>query len=81
MKDKEIMRQYYEAEIKKIRAVDPAPDILGTKPIQIHQPLKFCWEDVFGCLVTVGYLFPFLIPEHWFSFGKFLFSFRVGFLI
>jgi hypothetical protein len=34
---------------------------------------------VFGFIITAGYLFPFLIPERWFSFGKFLFTFRFGF--
>ena len=59
---------------------ETALTILETKPMHIYRPMKFCWEDVFGCLVTAGYLFPFLVPERWFSFGKFLFSFRVGFL-
>ena len=79
MDDKRIMRQFYETEIKKIKAVDPSPDMLETMSVQTHRPMKFCWEDVFGCLVTAGYLIPLLVPERWFSFGKILFSFRVGF--
>ena len=74
------MREYYESELKKIKVVEPTPAILKSEPIQTLSTKKFSWDDVFGCLITAGYLFPFIIPERWLSFGKFLFSFRFGFL-
>jgi hypothetical protein len=80
MNDKKIMCQYYESEIKKIKVIDPSSTILEIKQIEIQRPMKICWGDVFGYIVTAGYLIPFLIPEHWFSFVNFGFSFHVGFL-
>ena len=79
MNNKKILRRYYESELNKIKVIEFAPEILKPESIQTLSPKKFSWEDVFGCIITAGYLFPFLIPERWFSFGKFLFTFRFGF--
>jgi len=79
MDNKKIMREYYASELKKIGEVKPFPVVLKSEPIQTLSSKKLGWEDLFGCLITAAYFFPFLVPERWFSFGKFLFTFRFGF--
>ncbi len=81
MDDKKIMRQYYESELEKIKVFAPPPDILNAESFELNRPKKFSLENVFGCLVTAGCILSVLAPESWFSFGRFLFSFRLGFLL
>lgn len=80
MDDKELMRQYYTSELEKIKIVTPPTGILKAESFELKLQKKFNMENVFGCLVTAGYLLSVLTPESWFSFGRFLFSFRLGFL-
>lgn len=80
MDDKKIMQQYYESELEKIKAFDNTSDILETESFEVNLSKKLSLENVFGCLLTAGYLLSVFTPESWFSFGKFLFSFRLGFL-
>ena len=80
MDDKKIMQQYYESELEKIKAFDNTSDILETESFEVNLSKKLSLENVFGCLLTAGYLLSVFAPESWFSFGKFLFSFRLGFL-
>jgi len=79
MNNKKIIREYYASELKKVEEVKPAPFILKSEPKQTISSKKLSWEHVFGCLITAAYLFQFLVPERWFSFGKFFFPFRFGF--
>ena len=80
MDDKKTMQQYYESELEKIKAFDNTSDILETESFEVNLSKKISLENVFGCLLTAGYLLSVFTPESWFSFGKFLFSFRLGFL-
>lgn len=80
MDEKKIMRQYYDSELEEIKAIAPPPDTLKTVPEGLNPPVRFNLENVFGCLVTAGCLLSVLAPQYWFSFGRFLFSFRLGFL-
>ncbi|MBN1384667.1 MAG: hypothetical protein JW983_07305 [Elusimicrobia bacterium] len=80
MDEQKIMRQYYDSELEKIKVVAPPPGILETEPQGPNRPVRFSLENMFGCLVTAGCLLSALAPESWFSFGRFLFSFRLGFL-
>jgi hypothetical protein len=77
---KKIMKQYYESEIDGINVVTPPQDILKDEPKALNHPLKFSLENVFGCIITGGYLLFILNPGYWFSFGNCLLSFRLGFL-
>lgn len=77
---KKIMRQYYESEVDKIKVAVPPTNILKQESAGEIQSRKLSLENVFGCLVTAGYLLYALAPGSWFSFGRFLFSFRLGFL-
>ena len=77
---KKIMKQYYESEIEGFNVVTPPPDTLKPEPAGEIQSRKLSLENIFGCLVTAGYLLSVLAPGSWFSFGKFVLSFRFGFL-
>ena len=77
---KKTMKQYYESEVDRINDATPPPDILKDEPEILSHRIKFSLENVFGCLVTAGCLLSVLAPGSWFSFGRFLFSFRPGFL-
>ena len=77
---KKIMKQYYESEVDGIKVAPPPPHTLEQEPAGEIQSRKLSLENIFGCLVTAGYLLSALSPESWFSFGRFLFSFRLGFL-
>jgi hypothetical protein len=77
---KKIMWQYYESEVERIKVAAPPADILKQEPAGEIQSRKLSLENVFGCLVTAGYLLSALAPGSWFSFGKFVLSFRFGFL-
>jgi hypothetical protein len=78
MKDEEIIRRYYEAEIDKMPEVEPSHRLKRQAPVS-DRFKKIGWEDVFGAAVTLGYLIQLLAPANWFSFGRFLFMFRFGF--
>lgn len=80
MKDREILREYYENEISGIREVDPSPAVWEEVKKPFFPPLKYRLENVFGCIFTAGYLLFLIAPDRWFSFGRVLFSFRFGFL-
>ena len=77
---KKIMRQYYESEVDRIKVAVPHTDILKQEPAEEIQSRKLSLENIFGCLVTAGYVLHILAPGSWFSFGKYLISFRFGFL-
>ena len=77
---KKIMRQYYESEVDGIKVAVPPTDILKQEPAEEIQSRKLSLENVFGCLVTAGYVLSVLAPGSWFSFGKILLSFRFSFL-
>lgn len=73
------MRQYYESRIDAVNTADPPDDLIqsAAAPTEIYR--RFRWEDLFGLLITAGYLSQLLIPINWFSFSRLLFVFRFGF--
>lgn len=79
MDDKEIMQQYYRSEIEKIKTIAPPAVVSERDQAGFERLKRFSLENVFGCLVTAGYLFTLIMPERWFSLGKLIFSFRPGF--
>jgi hypothetical protein len=79
MKDEEIIREYYESEISNMPDIEPLPGLLKQCPTPFRHQNKIGWEDLVGALVTLGYLTQLLIPANWFSFGRFLCMFRLGF--
>lgn len=80
MDDKKIMQQYYESELEKIKAFANTSDILEAESFEVNLPKKLSLENVFGCIVIAGSLLSVLAPLSWFSFGRFILSFRLGFL-
>ncbi len=80
MKDREIMRRYYENEISGIGEVGPSPAVRKEMKKPFYPTLKYRLENVFGFVFTAGYLLFLITPDRWFSFGRVLFSFRFGFL-
>ncbi len=73
------MHRYYNSQMKKMRAIEPIPVVLESVPMPNTHYKKFNWEEVFGYIVTAGYLIQSLFPDQWFSLGRCLFSFRLGF--
>lgn len=78
MKGDEIIRRYYETEIDKMPEIEPSHRLKRQAPVSGRFG-KIGWEDVFGAVVTLGYLIQLLAPTNWFSFGRYLFMFRFGF--
>lgn len=79
MDNKNLIREYYESKLKKISSIEPDFTALKSEPKTFQGHKKFGVEDIFGFLVTAGYLVQFLIPEQWFSFGRFLLIYRFSF--
>jgi hypothetical protein len=79
MDDEKLIREYYESKVKKIGSIEPDLNVLESEPTSFQDHKRFRIEDIFGFLVTAGYLIQFLIPEQWFSFGRFLLIYRFVF--
>ena len=79
MNDEKLIREYYESKLKEISSIEPDLSVLDSRSTTFQDHKRIRSEDIFGFLVTSGYLIQFLIPEHWFSFGRFLLIFRFAF--
>lgn len=79
MDNEKLIREYYESKINKISSLEPDLTVLESESMTFQDHKRIRGEDIFGFLVTAGYLVQFLIPEHWFSFGRFLLLYRFGF--
>ena len=79
MDNEKLIREYYESRLKKISSVEPDLTVLDSKSMTFQDHKRIRSEDIFGFLVTAGYLIQFFIPEQWFSFGRFLLIFRFAF--
>jgi hypothetical protein len=79
MDNEKLIREYYESKLKKISSIEPYFTALESEIKAFQDHKRFRGEDIFGFLVTAGYLIQFLNPEHWFSFGRFLLLYRFGF--
>lgn len=77
MKIRKVMWEYYDSKLKVIKATKPYP-IIQDSITSIHHK-KLNWEDIFGYIVTAGYLILSIIPDQWFSLGRCLFSFSIKF--
>ena len=79
MDNEKIIREYYESKLRQVKPIEPESTFLESESTTFQNQKRFGSEDIFGFLVTAGYLIQFLIPEQWFSFGRFLLIFRFGF--
>ncbi len=79
MKIRKIMHEYYESQLKEMRVIKPIPIIQESVSIPSTSQKKFNLEEVFGYIVTTGYLIQLLLPDHWFSVGRCIFSFNIRF--
>jgi hypothetical protein len=79
MDNEKLIREYYESQLKDISPIEPDFAALESEATTFQGHKRLRGEDIFGLLVTAGYLVQFLIPENWFSFGRFLLTYRFGF--
>lgn len=75
MKIRTVMWEYYDSQLKDIREIKPYP-IAQDSITRIHHK-KINWEEIFGYIVTAGYLILSILPDQWFSLGRCLFSFSI----
>ena len=79
MDNEKLIREYYESKLNKISSIEPDLTDMDSRSTTFLVHKRISSEDIFGFLVTAGYLIQFLIPEQWFSFGRFLLIFRFAF--
>jgi hypothetical protein len=79
MRIDKIMKRYYADKLREISDA-PRPETRPTRAdTRKNGPFSVSWEDALGFAVTASYLMQFLMPERWFSLGRFLSVFRIGF--
>ncbi len=79
MKIKKQMRRYYEDQIESLHTLDP-PRVPPQSHVQFSlKRWVVQWDDILGIIVTAAYILQFLIPTNWFSWGRCLSIFTLGF--
>jgi len=79
MKLNKPLYQYYEDRLKSLQTIDP-PFVRQQSQVQPKSKRPVVqWEDIIGTIVTAAYIFQFFIPTTWFSWGRFLSIFKLGF--
>jgi hypothetical protein len=79
MKLKKIMRTYYQNKLDQIETIQPKFKLTESPGKHFRFVFPQRWEDIFGIGVTVCYLLQFLLPGNWFSIGRCLSVFKIGF--
>ena len=75
------MRDYYKTLLEQIEPIKPPRIVIKEKSKQRKINWNIKWEDVLGYAVTVVYFVQFFNPEHWWSIGRWISLFRIGFTL
>ncbi|MBN2030520.1 hypothetical protein JW824_09770 [bacterium] len=79
MKLNKWLRRYYKDQIESLQTLDP-PLVGQRSHAQIPSKKRVVqWDDILGIIVTAAYILQFLIPTTWFSWGRCLSIFTLGF--
>ena len=78
MKTDDILLNHYRNEVENTKEIPPNIKIMDQILHKTGSEWNI-WENLIGWVITAAYLLQFLIPAHWWSFGKSLISLRFGF--
>ncbi len=79
MKLNKMMRRYYKDQLKSLQEIDP--QIVSSR-FALQSDSKrhsIQWDDILGYIITIIYLFQLVVPTNWFSLGRCLSVFKLGF--
>lgn len=79
MKINKLMHQYYMDRLTTLPEIDPqmVSSRFALESDSKRHPIQ--WDDILGYIITIIYLFQLVVPTNWFSLGRCLSVFKLGF--
>lgn len=79
MNDSTIMRRYYESKLEEAPGAAPPEALIKSAAASAGFRPAPAWENAFGSIITIFYLWHFLNPYNWFSLCRFFLGLMNGF--